>query len=365
MNVWIAVRTDNVAGSGTQSDPFDGHTQAQFDAIMNALPMQVLSITNSANAATVTAVNHGYGYGRRILFIVNPAAGADQGRQKWAALKNLFKRDQVDFKEAFSERSGHAFELARDSAPNYDVLVAVGGDGTVREVVDGIMSAPRARAALGIVPFGTGNDVAEVLGIRTELEATRALKAGVIKSIDLIEIACQAGGQGVVRHALLFAGVGVIAEALRKTSPSFKRLFGQRLAYPMGLVAALLNYRAPCMRVTFDGTMLEEDFLFVGASNTETAGGGMRVAPGALIDDGVLNVNLISAMGRWRALWQLRRLSRGRHLGHPRMRYLTARTLQIEANPPLDVAADGDLIGHTPAQITVKPEALRVLVTPG
>ena len=168
-----------------------------------------------------------------------------------------------------------------------------------------------------------------------------------------------------MRHALLFAGVGVIAAALRKTTPAFKRVFGQRLSYPMGLAAALLNYRATTMRVTFHGTMLEEDFLFVGASNTEIAGGGLRVAPGALIDDGVLNLNLIRAMSRWPAILQLRRLAHGRHLGHPKVRYLTARTVEIDAGPPLDIAADGDLIGQTPAQVAVKPKALQVLVPPG
>lgn len=90
----------------------------------------------------------------------------------------------------------------------------------------------------------------------------------------------------------------------------------------------------------------------------------MRVAPGALIDDGALNLNLISAMGRWSALAQLRRVARGRHLGHPKVRYLTARSVQIDTALPVDIAADGDLIGHTPAQVAVKPGALRVLVRP-
>ncbi len=302
---------------------------------------------------------------RRILFIVNPAAGAGKCGPQWTSFKTLLNRDQVEFTEAFSEKPGHAYQLARNSAGDYEVLAAVGGDGTVREVVDGIMSGHNDHVALAVIPFGTGNDLAQVLGVQTKSDAVRAIGAGVARSIDVIQITCQAEGNRVVRHALLFAGVGVIAAALRKTTPSFKRVFGQRLAYPMGLLAALLNYRAPRMRVTFDGTMLEEDFLFVGASNTEIAGGGMRVAPGALIDDGVLNLNLISAMGPWSALLQLRRLARGRHVGHPKVRYITARTVQIDAGHPLDIAADGDLIGHTPAQIALKPAALRVLVMPG
>lgn len=250
------------------------------------------------------------------------------------------------------------------SAPHYDVLVAVGGDGTVREVAEGIVSTKTSRAALGVVPFGTGNDVAQVLGIRTEREAFQVLSDGLPKSIDLIHIACRSAGKSVQCHGLLFAGAGIIAESLRKTTAAFKWLFGQRLAYPAGLVRALCRYQPPQIRVTFDEHMLEEEFLFVGASNTEIAGGGMRIAPGAQIDDGVLNLNLVTAMSRCRALMQLRRLGRGQHLGHPKMRYIPARMLQIEATPQIEIAVDGDLIGHTPAVITVKPRALRVLAPP-
>jgi diacylglycerol kinase (ATP) len=90
----------------------------------------------------------------------------------------------------------------------------------------------------------------------------------------------------------------------------------------------------------------------------------MKIAPNAKIDDGLLNVNLVEAVGRWGALLQLRRVCRGRHTGHPHVRYLTARRLEIVAPAELDVAADGDLIGYTPARVLVQPKALRVFVPP-
>jgi diacylglycerol kinase (ATP) len=110
--------------------------------------------------------------------------------------------------------------------------------------------------------------------------------------------------------------------------------------------------------------VIEGEFLFVGASNTEIAGGGMRIAPGASVCDGLLNLNLIGAMSRWEALRQLRRLCRGDHTLHASARYLTAQTLRIETIEPIEIAADGDLIGHTPALISVKPSAVRVLAPP-
>jgi len=125
---------------------------------------------------------------------------------------------------------------------------------------------------------------------------------------------------------------------------------------------ALWRYRPPRLHVVCDGELSEGTSFFVGASNGENAGGGMRIAPGARLDDGLLNVNLVGAIGRWEALKQLRRLSRRQHTTHPMVQYFTARNITIESEPIAEVAADGELIGHTPARFVVKPRALAVLM---
>jgi diacylglycerol kinase (ATP) len=265
----------------------------------------------------------------------------------------------------FTTCPGDARELGRQAAQDFDALVAVGGDGTAAEVTEGLLQAAAPRAALGLVPLGTGNDLAEALGMGTVAGAVRSLTGGQVKPIDVIEVRCQAQGRESVRHALLFAGVGIISEALKRTTPQLKRLFGPRLAYPAGLVHALASYQAQELEVTCDGEVLRQRCLFAGASNTPIAGGGLKIAPGARIDDGWLNVNLIGAMGRWRALRHLRRLSYGRHIDLPAVRYRPARRLVLGSPAGLEVAADGELVGHTPAEIRVLPGALRVLMPPG
>jgi YegS/Rv2252/BmrU family lipid kinase len=253
-------------------------------------------------------------------------------------------------------------QIAHESAHKYELVVAVGGDGTVLEVAGGILKSAAARTALGIVPFGTGNDFARNSGIHNEDHAHEALTQGQPRFVDVIEARCLVQGEPAVRHALLFAGVGIIGESLKQTTTRVKRLFGQRFAYPVGILRALWTYRAPFMRITCDGERFEGRYLFAGASNSETAGGGMKIAPGAKTDDGLLNVNLIGAVGRWEALKQLRRLCQGRHTTHPGVRYLTAVSLGVEPESPLEVAADGDLIGQTPAQFRVLPKALEIRV---
>jgi len=298
----------------------------------------------------------------RILFIVNPAAAANRAQRRWTAFRSRLGETGIQLNEAFTTGPGDAADLARRAATEYDVLAAVGGDGTVSEVAGAIVNTPLSRAALMSVPFGTGNDLAQVLGIRSEADVLGSLTGELTRTIDLIEISCRQNQKNVVQYASLFAGVGIIAESLRKTTAACKRVLGHRLAYPAGLMRALLTYHPTRIRVAFDQEVLEQEFLFAGASNTEIAGGGMRIAPGASISDGMLNLNLIGAMNRWEALRQLRRLCRGQHTRHPSVRYLTARTLRIEATEPIEIAADGDLVGHTPALIAVKPRCLRVLV---
>lgn len=299
---------------------------------------------------------------RRTLFIINPTAGSGKGTLVWQRLEKLCRSLGIQPEHVFTTATGDAQRFAYNAAGEYEVLAAVGGDGTVSEVADGILSAQSSQSALAMVPCGTGNDFAETLGVCTLEDAQVALDANVRQQVDVIAVDCQLNGQPIRRHALLFGGIGIAGDALRRTTPLVKRLFGQQFAYQVGLIRALCNYQANRMRVEFGGEIVEKPILFVGASNSERAGGGLKLAPGARIDDGHLNINIVEALGRWEAFGQVRRLKQGRHTVHPRVRYFTATNLMVETPKPVDVAADGELIGYTPARLQVKPLALQVLV---
>jgi YegS/Rv2252/BmrU family lipid kinase len=298
----------------------------------------------------------------RLLFIINPSAGASQAVRRWSAFHSQLKSPGILSDHVFTNQPGEVVQLARNASTEYDLVVAAGGDGTAAEVSEGLLTAPGRRASLGILPLGTGNDIAQVLGIEGDAKALNSFTSGKTKAIDVLEVRCQANGHPAVRYALLFAGVGIISLALKKTTPRLKRLLGQRRAYPAGLVRALATYRSPQMTVSCDSNLLQGRFLFVGASNTPIAGGGMKIAPGATLDDGLLNMNLIEATGPFAALMQLRRLCRGLHINHPKVRYLTAKCFEVDSPVALEIAADGDLIGYTPARVQIRPSALRIAV---
>jgi len=299
---------------------------------------------------------------RRTLFIINPVAGANRAKARWRLLAEQLRRDGFQGDQVETTCPGDALRISQESSLKYDVLVAVGGDGTVFEIVNGILLSGVTHACLGIVPCGTGNDAAQLSGILGFEEARRALVQEQTRSVDVVEARCQVPGGSVLRYALLYVSVGITGEVRLRTTPRVKRIFGQRLSYPVGLIRALWNYRSPSMHITSDGQTFANRFLAVCASNSEIAGGGMRLAPGAQMDDGLLNVNLIEAMNRWRAFAQVLRLARGRHINHSKVRYFTARSLAVESDPPIEVQADGDFIGNTPAEFQIRPQALRVLV---
>jgi diacylglycerol kinase (ATP) len=299
---------------------------------------------------------------KRVVFIVNPAAASARGQARWSELQPGFLQDHAGAKVLFTSQMGYAVRLAQEVAPACDILVAVGGDGTVFEVASGLLLSGASGTRFGIVPAGTGNDVARQCGVRDLAQARLALCRGRTRALDVIRVQCNGQGEPVTRFGLLYASVGIVSEVLKQTTPRVKRLFGPRLAYHIGALRAILSYRPPPMRVTCDGQTQAQRFLMLCASNSEEAGGGMRLAPGALMDDSVLNVNLCEAIGRCRTVALLWNIFQGRQLSHPKLRYFPARTVSVEADPPIEVEADGELIGQTPARFEVLPKALPLLV---
>jgi YegS/Rv2252/BmrU family lipid kinase len=297
-----------------------------------------------------------------IGFIINPAAGVGRCPARWAALRAQFLPDGIRSKCLFTARPGDAVRFAQALATECEIVVAVGGDGTLFEVATGLLLAGTPNPTLGLVPLGTGNDTARLCGVGNVAQARLALRGARPKNVDAIRISCQAQGRSVTHYGLLYGAVGLIGEALKHTTPRVKRIFGRRLAYPVGALRAILSYRSNRMRVTCDGQFWENRFLLACASNAELSGGGMRLAPGATMDDGLLDVNLCEAVGRLTTISLLWQVSRGRRVNHPRLRYFTARSVALDADSPLEVQADGELIGYTPVQINVVPHALRVLV---
>jgi YegS/Rv2252/BmrU family lipid kinase len=299
---------------------------------------------------------------RRILLIANPAAAVGRVARRWESLLVDLEARKLKADHVITAGPGHAVSLAREASRSYDVVAAVGGDGTVNEVASGILLAGEAKTALAVIPFGTGNDAAQLLGIRSVEEAVNALASGTTRTIDAIEVRCHDAGKEVTRYALLYAAVGFAGELLKCTTPAVKRLFGPRYCYSVGFFRALLGFRSPTMRVRCDDREFNGRMFLVSAGNAEIVGAGtMRLSPGAKVDDGKLNVNVIEDLGRLETARWFPKVLKGMHTTHPKVRYFATTSVTVECKPLMEVQMDGELFGHTPATFRVIPRAIRMI----
>jgi YegS/Rv2252/BmrU family lipid kinase len=283
------------------------------------------------------------------LAIVNPVAGNGSAVRIWQRVRSHAWDCQL------TEAVGHARELAETAVRGgYDRVVAIGGDGTVCEVANGLA---HTETALGIIPAGTGNDTAQNLGIpRDPFAAATLADTGASHPIDL----------GVITTAerrmyfMNVAGFGFDAEVAWRVN-RLPKLIGGTLPYVIGVLQTLWQYRSPQMRIRADeGPRLVDRRVFlVAVGNCASYGGGMRIVPSARPDDGLFEVCVVSDLRRLEVLRLVPKLYSGGHVGHPAVEMLRCRCVTAEADGRVLCQADGELVGLLPVQLVMAPGALR------
>lgn len=265
----------------------------------------------------------------------------------------------------WSRGPGELERLARQAlAEGVERLVVAGGDGSVAEVVNGL---PDARVPLGIVPAGTGNDLARTLQLPAGIPAAlRLALEGPARPMDLGELRIRGPGGEVARRFANCVELGFGARTVA-IMDRVGRLAGRRLAYPLGILGALLGHRTWPMRVLADGHALDmRAFTNLVIANGRHFGRGLRPAPRALLDDGVLDVLAVPAMPRRRILARLPELRRGPRPEDPDLHALRAREILVESEAAVPVEADGNRIdGMPPVMVRVLPGALAVVTPTG
>jgi diacylglycerol kinase (ATP) len=295
-----------------------------------------------------------------LFAIVNPAAGGGRAARAWPRLAAALAAEGVRCEVAQTRAAGEATELAAAAqAGGPRPVLAVGGDGTLFEVLNGLLRAP-GRATLGVAPYGTGNDWARFLGVPRAPRALAAvLAAGRTRAVDVGLLEYQAAGRRATRHFINVAGVGYDADVLARIAAGG----GPRLlAYPAALAAGLLRYRAPRFSVRTAGESIEARLFVAFAMLGASCGGGMRFAPRARPDDGLLDLITIDHLSPLAVLARLPRLYTGTLLGDRAVRFRQCAEVAIDAEPGARVEADGQLLGTTPATVRVLPGAIDFLV---
>lgn len=290
-----------------------------------------------------------------IAFIANPAAGRGYTERFISRFESEARDLDRHIEVLWTERPGHAVDLAREARTRCDVVCVAGGDGTVHEVVNGLMPEP---VPLVVVPAGSGNDFASLFACpRTPAELSAVLRAGQGVRTDVIDCG--------IRYCANSVGIGFEA-LVTKQSLGIRNLRGLPL-YLTAAARALARYDCPPMTIRLDDETLTGERLLVSVGNGVRAGGGFYLTPDARADDGRIDLCIVRAMGRLRILTLLPRSIPGRHTTATGVQMRRSRRVSISAQRPFHMHVDGEYVGeHTgPLEFTLIDRALPVLTLPG
>jgi diacylglycerol kinase (ATP) len=303
----------------------------------------------------------------RPLVIVNPAARNGAVGRAWDELASKIAALGLDPETLHTERPGHASELVRAGLRGGPrLVVAVGGDGTVNEVVNGFFDGDvplSPQSELAIVPIGTGRDGVRTYGISGKPDRAIALLAdGDTRTIDLGRATYTShGGAEESRLFLNIASCGLSGAVAERANRTSKRLGGTP-AFLWATVATFARWKNVPFRVTMDDEQRELVANNTIVANGRYFGGGMHIAPGAKPDDGQLDAIIFGDVGRLDLALNMHRLYRGTILRHAKASHRLARVVSVETARPLPIEIDGEQPGVTPVRFEVVPGALRLRV---
>ena len=299
----------------------------------------------------------------KIVFLVNPAAANGSNGRRWPELARRAAAAGLEGDALFSERRGHLSELAREAAlAGAELLVVVGGDGSVHEVANGLAGLP-SPPPLAVVPRGTGWDFVRTFGIPRRVEdAVGVALAGVTREIDLGRVVYRAWdgheAEAVFANVASAGMSGAIAQRANETT----KALGGKASYLLATFAVFARWSATEVSLRVDGAERRARLFDVVVANGRYFGGGMKICPGAEPDDGLLDVLTIGDLTKRDLVLTMPKIYRGTHLPHPKAELLRGRVVEIASDEPIPLELDGEQPGTTPVRLEALPRALRLRV---
>jgi YegS/Rv2252/BmrU family lipid kinase len=301
----------------------------------------------------------------KLLIILNPWAGRGTSGRRRPELEQALREHDADYQIVTTHALGGATELAWQGVEHgYDRIVAVGGDGTINEVVNGIKGAEAElgrRARLGVIPLGTGSDFIKVLDGVEANDIHGGVRRAAGERTRVVDLGRVQVGDRAPRYFINALGMGldaqVAAESLKLT-----KLKGLAV-YLVAIIRALANYKAHPMTVEYDGSRIHRRLLFASPANGRCQGGGFWLTPDALIDDGLLDICLVDNMRLDEIIRHLPKVMEGTHTHMKQVTMGRARNISVQCAAPIPVATDGEVIATDARSVTVEtlPGAIEVL----
>ena len=260
-----------------------------------------------------------------------------------------------------TQRLGHASALTSSLPWETSCVLVAGGDGTLHEVIDGMMQRPvESRPPILLIPLGSGNDTARMIGARGTLaDIQRRISAQQSRDWDVLE--CTIGAEQVTRYCTNVLDVGFGGEVARRYTDRLRKL-PARLGYVTATLQGFVSSKARRMSVRIDDVLIDDEMLLTAVANSKWFGSGIGIAPLAKPDDGVLDITVVKNVGPLTYARFLPDLMRGVPIRDPRIHYHSGRECTITTNEPLPIEIDGEFVGFTPIMVKVHHKAVRLLV---
>jgi diacylglycerol kinase (ATP) len=299
-----------------------------------------------------------------LVLIANPRSGNGQVGRELPEVERQLRALKLDYRIVETERRGHAIDLAREALDRGErFLVAVGGDGTVHEVVNGMIEEGRPLAddaVLGVVAAGSGCDFVRTFGLPGDaVRAVRHLAGENIYELDVIQAEYADGGRRVTRYVPNIAEVGLGASVVMRAERLPRGLGRSR--YFFGFWLSVGKYRPTEVIVRADRKEFSGRANNVVIANCQFFGGGMKISPRSYPGDGLLDVQITTGP-KSEAFTLLPKVYRGEHVPHPHIKEMRGREIQVDGERPLPIEGDGEVLGTTPATFTVLPQVLRLKI---
>jgi len=300
------------------------------------------------------------------VFLVNPASANGSTGRRWPELARRAAAAGLEGATLFSERQGHLAELAREAAlDGAELLVVVGGDGSVNEVVNGLAGLGR-QPAVAVVPRGTGWDFSRTFGIPRKIDdAVQIALQGDVRTIDLGRASYRAwDGSDATAWFANVASAGMSGAIAKRANETTKAL-GGKASYLWATFAVFSGWEATEIEVAVDGERRAGPMFDVVIANGRFFGGGLEICPEAEPDDGLFDVLTIGDVTKRDLVQTMPKMYRGTHLPHPKAELLRGSSVTVTSETPLPIELDGEQPGTTPVTFEVTAGALRLRVPRG
>ena len=302
----------------------------------------------------------------KVVLLINPYSGKKKGLKVAGEAKQLLEKSEIIVEMHVSQYSGHLIEIAASlELKSEEAIAVVGGDGSLSEAITGWMkqSNDNSNIRFGLIPAGTGNSQANDLAIKSTEDAVARIISGNSQCIDIAKVELTEGLPGNTKgeitrysHNLVTWGLGVDS-----TIKAEKMRWMGSIRYDVGILMAIMANNRRHASLYVDGHKMEDDYTLFLVQNSQTGGAQLPLAPGACLDDGLMDVGILKKMTRRDILKAFGMLKKeGRHVFHPRVVYYRFKQLKIETSEPTAINIDGENVGSTPINMQVLPSEVKV-----